>query len=86
MPLYEYECRGCRHQFEALVRGADVPSCPSCKSQDLERLLSGFGMSSKEHTRELVKAERKRLAPVQRGRRYEEEQQAIREHLEHDEH
>jgi putative FmdB family regulatory protein len=40
MPIYEYACRGCSHQFEALVRTNDTPACPKCKSADLERLLS----------------------------------------------
>jgi len=40
MPIYEYNCRACSNQFEALVRGSNVPVCPSCKSEDLERLLS----------------------------------------------
>lgn len=40
MPIYEYACRGCRHRFELLVRSSTVPACPSCASEDLERLLS----------------------------------------------
>ena len=40
MPIYEYECRGCHHQFEQIVRTGDVPACPKCQSGDLERLLS----------------------------------------------
>jgi putative FmdB family regulatory protein len=52
MPIYEYECRACRHQFEQLVRTGDTPACPSCRSQDLERLLSLAAVSS-EHTRQL---------------------------------
>ena len=52
MPIYEYECRGCRHQFEQIVRTGDVPACPRCKSGDLERLLSHVAISS-EHTRQL---------------------------------
>ena len=83
MPLYEYKCRGCGHQYEALVRGGEVPPCPSCKGQDLERLLSAFGMASKEHTQSLVRAERKRQAPARRGRAYEEHQAAVKEHDEH---
>ena len=86
MPLYEYKCRGCGHQYEALVRGGEVPSCPSCKGQDLERLLSAFGMTSKEHTKSLVSAERKRRAPVRRGQAYEEHQAAVKEHDEHRQH
>jgi len=40
VPLYEYLCRKCSKQFEALIFGADVPTCPACQSTDLERLLS----------------------------------------------
>jgi putative FmdB family regulatory protein len=52
MPLYDYQCRACGHRFEALVRaGSDAPTCPSCRSADLERLLSMFAVSS-ETTRQ----------------------------------
>jgi putative FmdB family regulatory protein len=40
VPLYEYVCRKCSRQFEELVLGDARPACPSCKSQDLERVLS----------------------------------------------
>ena len=40
MPLYEYTCRACSNQFEALVRGSTTPTCPQCQSADLERLFS----------------------------------------------
>ena len=42
MPLFEYACRECDHQFEALVRASESPECPSCHSTDLERRLSVF--------------------------------------------
>ena len=62
MPLYDYICRSCHHEFEALVRTGDTASCPSCSSGDLERMLSGFSVSS-EHTRQLnLAAGRKHLA------------------------
>jgi putative FmdB family regulatory protein len=55
MPLYEYKCCGCGHAFEVLVRPSDTdaPACPSCQSQDLERLLSMFAASS-DGTRSLA--------------------------------
>ena len=62
MPIYEYECRACHHQFELLVlpQHKDAPACPSCQSHELERLLSGFAVSS-EGTREAnLQAARKR--------------------------
>ncbi len=40
MPLYEYACRDCDQQFELLVRGSEIPHCPSCDSRRLEKLLS----------------------------------------------
>ena len=44
MPLFEYECRKCGHQFEALVVGTRKPACPQCKSEDLEKKASAFGV------------------------------------------
>jgi putative FmdB family regulatory protein len=42
MPLYEYLCKGCSHQFETLVRGSETPACPACHTTELERRLSVF--------------------------------------------
>ncbi|HET8787307.1 MAG TPA: zinc ribbon domain-containing protein, partial [Actinomycetes bacterium] len=41
MPLYEYHCADCGHQFEALVPAgrADDETCPDCGTQ-ARRLLS----------------------------------------------
>lgn len=84
MPLYEYECRACGHQFEALVRAGNAPSCPACNAQDLERLLSIPGsLTTPERNLALARAERKRWQPVHRGREYEEHQAALKEHEEH---
>lgn len=40
MPIYEYVCGRCGHQFELLVRSAEKPLCPSCHSGQLERQFS----------------------------------------------
>ncbi len=40
MPIYGYECRACKRDFETLVRGGDPVACPFCDSADLDRLLS----------------------------------------------
>ena len=42
MPMYEYACINCGHQFEALVRSDTIPQCPGCQSTTLEKLLSVF--------------------------------------------
>jgi len=45
MPLFDFRCRACGGEFEALVRPPAEPACPECASTDLERLLSGFSFS-----------------------------------------
>lgn len=46
MPIYEYVCQKCEHQFEVLVQGATTPECPSCKGKKLEKQLSVFAAGS----------------------------------------
>lgn len=40
MPLYEYVCKKCHAEFEALVRGDERPECPQCGEARVERQLS----------------------------------------------
>jgi putative FmdB family regulatory protein len=42
MPIYEYACRTCGHEFETLVRSGAIPDCPSCHSTELDKRLSVF--------------------------------------------
>jgi putative FmdB family regulatory protein len=42
MPIYEYACNTCGHEFETLVRSGAVPDCPSCHSTELAKRLSVF--------------------------------------------
>jgi len=42
MPIYEYACNKCGHQFETLVRSGSTPDCPTCNSTSLEKKLSVF--------------------------------------------
>lgn len=46
MPLFEYACRECHHEFEALVRASDTPACPTCHSAQLDRRISVFAAHS----------------------------------------
>jgi len=45
MPIFEYVCRECKHQFEAIVLGSQTPKCPKCESRKLEQQLSRFAVS-----------------------------------------
>ncbi|MDA8417870.1 MAG: zinc ribbon domain-containing protein [Desulfobacteraceae bacterium] len=44
MPLYDYLCRRCGHEFELLVMGNDQPSCPQCHGEELDKRMSGFSV------------------------------------------
>jgi putative FmdB family regulatory protein len=42
MPLYEYRCEACGHQFEVIQKFSDEPIavCPKCGSGPVAKLLS----------------------------------------------
>lgn len=44
MPIFEYICQECHHRFEAIVQGAMVPACPSCKATLLQKQWSAFAV------------------------------------------
>ena len=47
MPIFEYICQECQHEFETLVFGHDKAKCPKCESRKLSPQLSVFAMSTK---------------------------------------
>ena len=47
MPIFEYVCKECAHEFEALVYGKDKAECPKCHGKKLEPQLSVFAVSAK---------------------------------------
>ena len=42
MPLFDFVCRSCGNEFEALVMGSSKPRCPECNSEDLAKQMSVF--------------------------------------------
>ena len=42
MPIYEYKCSKCEHQFEIIQRFSDNPleSCPECGQKSVKKLVS----------------------------------------------
>jgi putative FmdB family regulatory protein len=82
MPIFEYSWRACGHQFEflKLPTTPDAARCPACQGEDLERLLSGFAMSTRELTNARAKAARKQHLG---SKEYKDKQVAITEDHHH---
>ena len=42
MPFYEYQCKNCGHELEAMQKVSDSPlkKCPHCGKSQLQRLMS----------------------------------------------
>ena len=42
MPFYEYQCKNCGHELEAMQKVSDPPlkKCPHCGKSQLQRLMS----------------------------------------------
>lgn len=49
MPIYEYKCNACDHEFEKSQKMADPPvkTCPKCKQKKVEKLISLSAFSLK---------------------------------------
>ena len=47
MPIFEYVCKECDHEFEALVFGNQKAECPKCHSKKLAPQLSVFAVAAK---------------------------------------
>lgn len=49
MPIYEYVCNECGHDFDALQKMSDAPlrDCPACEKSALKKIISapGFRLS-----------------------------------------
>ena len=84
VPIYDFRCRKCGHEFEAVVRPQDTAECPTCRSQDLVKLLSSFAVTSPEKKREVARRQVKKAAAVER--KVQAERDADAEKHRHEEH
>lgn len=49
MPIYEYQCKSCGHELEAIQKLSDDPlkECPACGDLELTKLISAAGFRLK---------------------------------------
>lgn len=82
MPVFEYKCRQCGHQFEYLVlHSSPAAECPACRKQDLEQLISLCAVSS-EATRQASLSGAHAKAAAVRHEKQRQEHTHLHEHFE----
>ncbi len=49
MPIYEYRCQACGHEFEKLQKISDpvITECPECHQSEVKKLISAAGFRLK---------------------------------------
>jgi putative FmdB family regulatory protein len=60
VPIFEYSCRSCGHEFEFLLLPATTAACPKCQSLDLEKMISIPAVKSESTHALAMRAARKR--------------------------
>jgi putative FmdB family regulatory protein len=60
VPIFEYRCQACGHQFEQLVLKSTVPACPACQSGALDRQVSVPAVKSESTHALALKAAKRR--------------------------
>ena len=60
MPIFDYICDECGHDFELLIRGTQTAACPVCESTSVTKQLSLPKVkSSKTHAKAMRAAKRR---------------------------
>ena len=62
MPLFDFTCRTCGRQFEALVRTGYPPACPDCGGVDLQQELPTFAVKTADRSQAAAAANRHKHA------------------------
>jgi putative FmdB family regulatory protein len=74
VPIFEYSCTSCRHEFETLVRTGDTPACPRCAGTELTKQLSLPAIKS-ESTHGLAMRAAHKRDRVQQGEKAREQRE-----------
>lgn len=81
MPIYEYACDECGHEFELLLRGDAEAACTACQATRLTRRVSLPGIRSEVTREKSMRAARKRdAAGAERRMRAQMEYEENHEH------
>ena len=66
MPIYEYQCLGCGHRFEKIVKLNETPNCPECDSSDLEKQFTVAAVSTSRTRSKAIQKARARAGAIKK--------------------
>ncbi|ACA59433.1 FmdB family zinc ribbon protein [Candidatus Desulforudis audaxviator] len=54
MPIYDFRCRNCGHQFTVLIQLSekDGVHCPRCRSRNIRQIISPFSLFGRKPSRD----------------------------------
>ena len=86
MPIFEYRCSWCGDEFERLVLNSSPPSaCPSCGSQDIEKMMSLSSVSTDQNRNRATRDIRARNRALRTDHAHEEVKRVESHARDHDE-
>lgn len=83
MPIYDFKCRGCGHEFEELVKVGQSADCPVCGGSDVEKLVSLPAVSTEVTRQRSFGKARQKASAVRKEKQHaqaEYERNYIRDH------
>jgi putative FmdB family regulatory protein len=82
MPVFEYQCRQCGHQFEyRVLHSSPAAECPACHKQDLEQQISLCAVSSEARQQANLSAAHAKAAAV-RNEKQRQQHSDLHDHFE----
>jgi putative FmdB family regulatory protein len=81
MPIYDYQCRACRHRFELLVKPDEKVNCPKCGATGAERAFPLSVAVSTGRTRGRALTEARGKAGAMKKEKDHAHQEYMRNHL-----
>jgi putative FmdB family regulatory protein len=82
MPIFEYQCSQCGHNFEYLVLPkSPAAKCPKCQSKKLDQQISLCAVSSASTKKANLSAAQRKAAKGQKERQ-DEKHRHLHEHFE----
>lgn len=81
MPIYDYQCRSCKHRFELLVRPGEEVPCPKCGVSNAERAFPLSAAVSTGRTRARAMTQARGKAGAIKKEKDHAHQEYLRNHM-----